>query len=98
MCASPPAVVSTQSWSSGRGKGFSSGRLLIPARRSDRVGSRCDPSIGQVSLVVDFMIPLLRRAYRGLYSNSNGVSIPKALIFFIDYHTAAPHHAVRGPC
>ncbi|RZR90927.1 hypothetical protein BHM03_00018925, partial [Ensete ventricosum] len=28
----------------------------------------------------------------------NGVSVPEALIFFIAYHTAAPHHAVRGPC
>ncbi|RRT33399.1 hypothetical protein B296_00034335 [Ensete ventricosum] len=96
MCASPPAIVSTQSCSLSWGKGFSSGRPLIPARRSDRVGSRRDPSDGQVSLVVDFTIPLLRRAYKGFYSNSNGVSVPEALIFFIAYHTAAPHHAVRG--
>ncbi|RRT60329.1 hypothetical protein B296_00030907 [Ensete ventricosum] len=34
----------------------------------------------------------------GLYSDSNGVSIPESLIFFITYHTAAPHHVVRGPC
>ncbi|RWW23458.1 hypothetical protein BHE74_00025689 [Ensete ventricosum] len=34
----------------------------------------------------------------GLYSNSNGVSVPESLIFFIAYHTAAPHHVVRGPC
>ncbi|RWW06498.1 hypothetical protein GW17_00030169 [Ensete ventricosum] len=40
---------------------FSSGRLLVPAGRSGRVGSRRDPSDGQVSLVVDFAIPLLRR-------------------------------------
>ncbi|RRT32981.1 hypothetical protein B296_00057268 [Ensete ventricosum] len=31
------------------------------ARRSDRVGSRRDPSDGQVSLVIDFAIPLPRR-------------------------------------
>ncbi|RWW49353.1 hypothetical protein BHE74_00044497, partial [Ensete ventricosum] len=29
---------------------------------------------------------------------SNGVSVHEALIFFIAYHTATPHHAVRGPC
>ncbi|RWV77605.1 hypothetical protein GW17_00061541 [Ensete ventricosum] len=34
VCASSSAVVSTQSWSSGRGKGFSSGRPLVPTRRS----------------------------------------------------------------
>ncbi|RZR73892.1 hypothetical protein BHM03_00029244 [Ensete ventricosum] len=35
---------------------------------------------------------------RGLYNNSNGVSVPESLIFFIAYHTAASHHVVRGPC
>ncbi|RWW41154.1 hypothetical protein BHE74_00053375 [Ensete ventricosum] len=34
---------------------------------------------------------------RGLYSNSNGVSVLEALILFIAYHTVAPRHAVRGP-
>ncbi|RRT36392.1 hypothetical protein B296_00033010 [Ensete ventricosum] len=33
-----------------------------------------------------------------LYSESNGVSVPESLIFFIAYHTAAPHYAIRGPC
>ncbi|RZR91125.1 hypothetical protein BHM03_00019184 [Ensete ventricosum] len=33
-----------------------------------------------------------------LYSNSNGVSVPESFIFFIAYHTAAPHHIIRGPC
>ncbi|RRT31553.1 hypothetical protein B296_00055487, partial [Ensete ventricosum] len=33
----------------------------------------------------------------GFYSNSNGISVPEALILFIAYHMAAPHHAVRGP-
>ncbi|RZR71726.1 hypothetical protein BHM03_00006861 [Ensete ventricosum] len=51
-------------WSGGAqvgGKCFSSGRPLIPVRRSGRVGSRRDPSDDQVSLVVDFAIPPLRR-------------------------------------
>ncbi|RWW07776.1 hypothetical protein GW17_00028819, partial [Ensete ventricosum] len=61
VCASSPAIVSVQSRSLCRGKGFSSGRPLVPKRRSGRVGSRCDPSDGQVSLVVDFTTPLLRR-------------------------------------
>ncbi|RWW06612.1 hypothetical protein GW17_00030049 [Ensete ventricosum] len=39
----------------------SSGRALAPARRSGRVSSRHDPSDGQVSLVVDFSLPLPRR-------------------------------------
>ncbi|RRT78079.1 hypothetical protein B296_00006195 [Ensete ventricosum] len=34
----------------------------------------------------------------GLYNESNGVSIPESLIFFIAYHTAASQHVVRGPC
>ncbi|RRT45935.1 hypothetical protein B296_00037983, partial [Ensete ventricosum] len=51
-------------WSGGAqvgGKCFSSGRPLIPVRRSGRVGSQRDPSDDQVSLVVDFAIPPLRR-------------------------------------
>ncbi|RWW75745.1 hypothetical protein BHE74_00016192 [Ensete ventricosum] len=35
---------------------------------------------------------------KGLYSESNKVSVPKSLIFFIAYHIAAPHHVVCGPC
>ncbi|RWW71060.1 hypothetical protein BHE74_00021230 [Ensete ventricosum] len=35
---------------------------------------------------------------RGLYSDSNEISVPESLIFFIAYHTAASHHVVRGPC
>ncbi|RZR76159.1 hypothetical protein BHM03_00000786 [Ensete ventricosum] len=42
-------------------KHSSSGRPLTPARRSGRVGSRRDPSDGQVSSVVGFVIPLPRR-------------------------------------
>ncbi|RWW65858.1 hypothetical protein BHE74_00026805, partial [Ensete ventricosum] len=34
----------------------------------------------------------------GFYSNSYGISVTEALILFIAYHTAAPHHTVRGPC
>ncbi|RWW29776.1 hypothetical protein GW17_00005691 [Ensete ventricosum] len=40
---------------------LSSGRELASARRSGRVSSRRDPSDGQVSAMVDFVIPLLRR-------------------------------------
>ncbi|RWW13483.1 hypothetical protein GW17_00022792 [Ensete ventricosum] len=77
VCVSSLAVVSAESWSSvgwveSRGSAasggaqvgwtcLSSGRSSIPARRSGRVGFRCDPSDGQVSSVVDFAIPLLRR-------------------------------------
>ncbi|RWW14273.1 hypothetical protein GW17_00021970 [Ensete ventricosum] len=39
----------------------SSGRPLTPARRSGRVGSRRDPSDGEVSSVVGFCDPLPRR-------------------------------------
>ncbi|RRT61841.1 hypothetical protein B296_00026264 [Ensete ventricosum] len=35
---------------------------------------------------------------RGIYSDSNGISVPESLIFFIAYHTTASHHAVCGPC
>ncbi|RWW50941.1 hypothetical protein BHE74_00042758 [Ensete ventricosum] len=42
-------------------KRLGSGQSLTPARRSGRVGSRRDPSDGQVSSVVGFAIPLLRR-------------------------------------
>ncbi|RZS28718.1 hypothetical protein BHM03_00062358, partial [Ensete ventricosum] len=34
----------------------------------------------------------------GLYSHSNGISVPESLIFFIAYHTAASHHVVHGLC
>ncbi|RRT56377.1 hypothetical protein B296_00029294 [Ensete ventricosum] len=39
----------------------SSGRELAPARRSGRVSFRRDPSDGQVSAMVDFVIPMPRR-------------------------------------
>ncbi|RWV87877.1 hypothetical protein GW17_00050086, partial [Ensete ventricosum] len=35
---------------------------------------------------------------RGLYSESNEVFVPESIIFFIAYHTIAPHHTVRGLC
>ncbi|RWW63266.1 hypothetical protein BHE74_00029566 [Ensete ventricosum] len=59
--------------------------------------SRRDPSDDKVSLVVDFTIPLLRRGARAFIATI-GVSVPQSLIFFIAYHTAASHHAVRGLC
>ncbi|RRT82692.1 hypothetical protein B296_00009740 [Ensete ventricosum] len=34
----------------------------------------------------------------GLYSENNEVSVPESCIFFIAYHTVAPHHVVPGPC
>ncbi|RWW11570.1 hypothetical protein GW17_00024810 [Ensete ventricosum] len=51
-------------WNGGARVGLkysSSSRSLTPARRSGRVGSRRDPSDGQVSSVVGFAIPLPRR-------------------------------------
>ncbi|RWW59163.1 hypothetical protein BHE74_00033921 [Ensete ventricosum] len=33
-----------------------------------------------------------------LYSDSNEISVPESLIFFIVYHTATSHHIVRGSC
>ncbi|RWW17936.1 hypothetical protein GW17_00018117 [Ensete ventricosum] len=80
----------------GSGKG-APGRSLVPAGRSGQVGSRRDPSDDQVSLVVDFAIPLLRRGARAFIATI-GVSVPQSLIFFIAYHTAAPHHAISDPC
>ncbi|RWW33509.1 hypothetical protein GW17_00001763, partial [Ensete ventricosum] len=54
-------------WNGGARVGLkysSSDWSLTPARRSGRVGSRRDPSDGQVSSVVGFLIPLLRRGAR----------------------------------
>ncbi|RRT49043.1 hypothetical protein B296_00020066 [Ensete ventricosum] len=54
-------------WSGGVRVGrrrFSSGRAPAPVRRSGRVSSRRDPSDGQVSSMVDFLIPLPRRGAR----------------------------------
>ncbi|RWW23346.1 hypothetical protein GW17_00012411 [Ensete ventricosum] len=51
-------------WNGGAQVGLeysSTGRPLTPARRSGQVGSRRDPSDGQVSSMVGFVIPLLRR-------------------------------------
>ncbi|RWW50864.1 hypothetical protein BHE74_00042841 [Ensete ventricosum] len=51
-------------WNGGARVGLkysSSSRSLTPARRSGRVGSRCDPFDGQVSSVVGFVIPLPRK-------------------------------------
>ncbi|RRT82485.1 hypothetical protein B296_00004816 [Ensete ventricosum] len=57
----------------------------------DRMGRAPGLGLGGRLLVAE-----LRR--RGLYSDSNGISVPESLIFFIAYHIAASHHAVRGPC
>ncbi|RWW59748.1 hypothetical protein BHE74_00033299, partial [Ensete ventricosum] len=54
-------------WSGGVRVGrrrLSSGRAQAPARRSGRVSSRRDPSDGQVSVMVDFAIPLPHRGER----------------------------------
>ncbi|RRT42302.1 hypothetical protein B296_00048105 [Ensete ventricosum] len=53
----------------------SSGRSLIPARMSSRVGSRRDPSDGQVSLVVGFAIPLPRRGARAYIVGSTTLAV-----------------------
>ncbi|RRT35876.1 hypothetical protein B296_00045493 [Ensete ventricosum] len=47
-----------------------------------QVGSRNDPSDGQVSFVIDFVISRSVEA-RGPYSNSNGVSVPESLSFLL---------------
>ncbi|RWW71154.1 hypothetical protein BHE74_00021113 [Ensete ventricosum] len=53
---------------------WSSGRLLTPAKRSGRVGSRRDLSNGQVSSVVGFCHPLLRRGVGAFIMNTIGHS------------------------
>ncbi|RRT35029.1 hypothetical protein B296_00037363 [Ensete ventricosum] len=32
------------------------------------------------------------------HCDSNEISVPESLIFFIAYHTTVSHHAVRDPC
>ncbi|RRT42390.1 hypothetical protein B296_00030507 [Ensete ventricosum] len=58
----------------------SSGRPLTPARRSGRVDSRLDPSDGQVSSVVGFAIPLLRRGARAFIVSAIGHSYMISLL------------------
>ncbi|RRT45581.1 hypothetical protein B296_00023951, partial [Ensete ventricosum] len=80
-------------WSLGRGKGFSSGRSLIPARRSGRIGSRRDLFDYQVSLVVDFVILLLRRGARVFIAIVTGYSYLKplsSLLLTILLHLTTP--------
>ncbi|RZR94730.1 hypothetical protein BHM03_00023488 [Ensete ventricosum] len=60
----PYPTIEVGYWSGGVQAGrrcLSSGRPSAPARRSGRVSSRRDPSDSQVSVMVDFLIPLLRR-------------------------------------
>ncbi|RWW65215.1 hypothetical protein BHE74_00027481 [Ensete ventricosum] len=59
-----------------------------------QVGSRCDPSDGQVSLVVDFVIPLLRRDTGG-----NGYEAPvlEGLTAPVAYHVVVLRRDFRGP-
>ncbi|RWW54291.1 hypothetical protein BHE74_00039136 [Ensete ventricosum] len=114
VCASSPAVVSTQRWSSigweepsglawevgcwsggvqVGGKCFSSGQLLIPARRSGRVGSRRDPSDGQVSSVVDFVIPLIHRgagAFIVIVTGRSYLRLLSSLLLTILLHLTTP--------
>ncbi|RWW40882.1 hypothetical protein BHE74_00053672 [Ensete ventricosum] len=61
-----------------------------------RMGRAPGAGLGGRLLVVELRLGGHRR--RGLYSDSNGISVPESLIFFIAYNTAASHRAVRGPC
>ncbi|RRT38282.1 hypothetical protein B296_00044713 [Ensete ventricosum] len=64
-------------------KCFSSGRPSIPARRSGRVGSLRDPSDGQVSFIVDFVIPRRRRDAGAFIAIVMGYLYLKALSFLL---------------
>ncbi|RZS18262.1 hypothetical protein BHM03_00050501 [Ensete ventricosum] len=68
----------------------------LPNLEFSRMGRAPGPGLGDRLLVVELSAGGRRR--RGLYSDSNEISVPKSLIFFIAYHTAVSHHAVRGPC
>ncbi|RWW39660.1 hypothetical protein BHE74_00054995, partial [Ensete ventricosum] len=75
------------------GKCFSLGRPLVPVGRSGRVGSRRDPSDGQVSLVVDFAIPLLRRGARAFIATVTGypyLNPLSSLLLTIPLHLTTP--------
>ncbi|RRT34343.1 hypothetical protein B296_00041501 [Ensete ventricosum] len=70
------------------------GRSLTPARRSGRVGSRRDPSDGQVSSVVGFAIPLLRRGAGGFIVSVVGhsylISLLPLLLIMSSYLSTTP--------
>ncbi|RWW41192.1 hypothetical protein BHE74_00053333 [Ensete ventricosum] len=64
------------------------GRLLVVELKS---GGRVSARVGH-----RFLQEGQRRM--SLYSDSNEISVPESLIFFIVYHTVASHHVVCGPC
>ncbi|RRT60621.1 hypothetical protein B296_00003505 [Ensete ventricosum] len=93
---SPEARLGRSTASGGAQVGWtclSSGRSPIPTRRSGRVGSRRDPSDGQVSSVVDFAIPLLRRGVWAFITTVTGYSYLNplsSLLLTIPLHLTMP--------
>ncbi|RZS26612.1 hypothetical protein BHM03_00059974 [Ensete ventricosum] len=84
---------------------LSSGRELAPTKRSGRVSSRRDPSDGQVSAMVDFVIPLLRRGTRAFIVSVVGhsylISLLPLLLTMSSYLSTMPavlavRHAPAG--
>ncbi|RWW37011.1 hypothetical protein BHE74_00057924 [Ensete ventricosum] len=85
-------------WSSGRER---VSQLGSTAESCKKVGSGGVPDV--TSLMVKLVwLSILRSSCsiedRGFYSNDCKAFVPEALILLIAYHTAAPYHAVCGPC
>ncbi|RZS19266.1 hypothetical protein BHM03_00051644 [Ensete ventricosum] len=81
-------------WSGGARVGWKhlgSGRSLTPARRSGQVGSRLDPSDGQVSSVIGFAVPLLRRGVGAFIVGVVGhLSLLRLLLTMSSYLSTTP--------
>ncbi|RZS10258.1 hypothetical protein BHM03_00041451 [Ensete ventricosum] len=90
VCASSPAVVSV-GWmvprSSAQEVGCWNGgaRVGLKYSSSGRVGSRRDPSDGQVSSVVDFYDPFVPLRCKSLYSGRCRSFVPGNLVALVAY-------------
>ncbi|RWW54429.1 hypothetical protein BHE74_00038998 [Ensete ventricosum] len=80
-------------WSSGRVEMFQLGSIADSCKKVRWVGSRRDPSDGQVSLVVDFTIPPLRRGAGAFIAIVTGYPYLKplsSLLLIIPLHLTTP--------
>ncbi|RWW37170.1 hypothetical protein BHE74_00057753, partial [Ensete ventricosum] len=91
VCASSPAVVSAQSWSSGRGKGP---RVWLGRLAARVVELR---SGGNVSALVGRWFLQEGQRCRGFYSNSYGEPVPEILTAPVAYHAIVLCRSLRSP-
>ncbi|RRT53823.1 hypothetical protein B296_00031583 [Ensete ventricosum] len=101
VCASSPAVVSVQSWSSGRGKGprvrlKRSVVRVVGLRSGGNASARVDRWFLQ-EVQVESGPDVTPLTVKGFYSNGYGASVPEVLTTPVAYHVVVLRRSFCGP-